>query len=120
MALCLEQMCPEAAVEAWRHAADLAPADSAIATTFARVAADSGDGEAAIAAMEQLLDYGPQGADFHVTLAWLLLRESRAGDASVEAEVVRAIQPDHPMLADLATLMSPSGERLAVLENGSS
>lgn len=105
MASCLERMCPEASIEAWRHAAMLAPADSAVVTAYARAAAEAGNGEAAIAAMEQLLEYGAQGADFHVTLAWLLLRESRSGDASVEAEVARAIDPHHPMLADLHALM---------------
>jgi tetratricopeptide (TPR) repeat protein len=105
LARCLEHMCPDASLEAWRHARNLAPADAAIVTAFARAATDAGDIEAAIDAMERLLDYGSQSADFHVTLAWLLLKQSRAGDASVEAEITRAIDPDHPMLADLVELM---------------
>lgn len=102
MALCLERLCPEAAIEAWRHARDLEPSDAAIVTSYARSASIAGDTRSAVNAMEQLLEYGGQGADFHVTLAWLLLKEQRAGDAAVEVELARAIDPEHPMLADLA------------------
>ena len=41
------------------------------------------------------------GVQFHVTLAWLLLADSRKSDAAVEARYAAAIAPDDPAVSEL-------------------
>jgi tetratricopeptide (TPR) repeat protein len=83
---------------AWRAAVNLAPDDVGIVTGLAHAAAARGEYHYAICAFDRARAYGDEfGAEFHVTLGWLLLADGRRHDAVLEARHAQALAP-----ADLA------------------
>jgi tetratricopeptide (TPR) repeat protein len=102
-ALVLSHVSLETAVTAWRHAVDLAPARQDVVFAFAQAVANAGDAPAAIRAMERLMSYGAKlSADYHLTVAWLLLQAERANDARLELRQATLLAPDHPALGELS------------------
>jgi SAM-dependent methyltransferase len=88
---------------AWRIAAALAPADREITTELARAAAEREDFKYAVAALERLRGYHAElGADFHVTLGWLLTLAGRRADATLEARHALLLAPKGERALDLA------------------
>ncbi len=85
---------PEA-FNAWRAAVNLAPDDVGIVTGLGRAAAARGEYHYAICAFDRARAYGDEfGAEFHVTLGWLLLADGRRQDAALEARHAQAVAPD--------------------------
>jgi len=102
MAVAAEQLSPPDAWNSWRIAVNLAPDDLEVATGLARASAARQNYGFAIHVFERLRGYDTVlGVQFHVTLAWLLLADSRKNDAAVEARYAAAIAPDDPAVSEL-------------------
>jgi hypothetical protein len=83
------------AFASWRIANGLAPADIAVASEASRLAAERGEHMYAIWVLERLREFhGELGVDYHVTLAWLYASAERLGEARLEAELARALDPE--------------------------
>jgi SAM-dependent methyltransferase len=92
----------EDALAAWRITSNLAPADLKAASELARHACARGDVAYAIGVLERLRQFRSDlGVDFHVTLAWLCLQAGRSGDARLEAEVARVMDPEAEAVLEL-------------------
>jgi len=102
MAVAAEQLSPPDAWNSWRIAVNLAPDDLEVATGLARSSAARQNYAFAIHVFERLRGYDTAlGIQFHVTLAWLLLADSRKNDAAVEARYAAALAPDDPAVVEL-------------------
>jgi Flp pilus assembly protein TadD len=96
-AMALEAVHPNAALSAWRMAANLAPDHSSIVGRFVEVAVAAKDYTAALFALEKLRSYGdPLGASFHLLTASVLLAGGRRADALLEARLAVAGAPNDP------------------------
>jgi hypothetical protein len=83
------------AFASWRIANGLAPGDVAVASELARLAARRGQLPYAIWVMERLREFHPMlGVDYHITLAWLFIAAERLGEARLEAELAKVLDPD--------------------------
>ena len=83
------------AYTSWRIANGLVPGDLAIATELARRAAARSELGYAIWVLERLREFRPDlSVDYHVTLAWLYVTADRMGDARLEAELARVMNPE--------------------------
>jgi tetratricopeptide (TPR) repeat protein len=92
---------PEA-FNAWRAAVNLAPDDVGIVTGLGRAAAARGEYHYAICAFDRARAYGDDfGAEFHVTLGWLLLADGRRHDAALEARHAQALEPENESAREL-------------------
>ena len=92
---------PEA-FNAWRAAVNLAPDDVGIVTGLGRAAAARGEYHYAICAFDRARAYGDEfGAEFHVTLGWLLLADGRRHDAALEARHAQALEPENESAREL-------------------
>jgi len=102
MAVAAEQISPPDAWNSWRIAVNLAPDDLEVATGLARTSAARQNYGFAIHVFERLRGYDTVlGVQFHVTLGWLLLADSRKNDAAVEARYAAAIAPEDPAVSEL-------------------
>lgn len=109
MAVAAEQLSPADAWNSWRIAVNLAPDDLEVATGLARASAARQNYGFAIHVFERLRGYDAAlGPQFHVTLGWLLLADSRKNDAAVEARYAAAIAPDDPAVRELLAAISAS------------
>jgi SAM-dependent methyltransferase len=92
----------EEAFASWRIANGLEPADIGVASELSRIAANRGQLPYAIWVMERLRDFHSQlGVDYHVTLAWLLIAADRTGEARLEAEIAKVMEPESPGVKEL-------------------
>jgi SAM-dependent methyltransferase len=92
----------EEAFAAWRIANSLAPADLGVAIELSRLAAQRGALKYALWVLERLREFHAElNADYHVTLAWLYITAERNGDARLEAEVARVIDPESEGVREL-------------------
>jgi 2-polyprenyl-3-methyl-5-hydroxy-6-metoxy-1,4-benzoquinol methylase len=92
----------EEAFAAWRIANSLAPADLGVAIELSRMAAQRGALKYALWVLERLREFHAElSADYHVTLAWLYITAERNGDARLEAEVARVIEPESEGVKEL-------------------
>jgi len=90
------------AVKLWSNAARLCPADIDVAVNFARSAAEQGAYAVGIRALERVREFHVAlGADFHLTLGWLLVLTGRMSEAWMEVRMVQVLAPEHPGLDDL-------------------
>jgi SAM-dependent methyltransferase len=97
----------EEAFASWRIANGLAPADIGVATELSRIAANCGQVPYAIWVMERLRDFHSQlGVDYHVTLAWLLVAADRVGEARLEAEIAKVMDPESLGVRELCEQLS--------------
>jgi SAM-dependent methyltransferase len=95
------------AFASWRIANGLEPADIAVASELSRIAANRGQLPYAIWVMERLREFHPMlGVDYHVTLAWLLIAAERAGEARLEAEIAKVMEPESPGVIELCKHLS--------------
>lgn len=107
MAIALEHAAPESALKSWQHALNLEPADADVVTAFAEAADRGGQSGRAADAMKQLQRYGEKTtADFHVTLALLLIRAGRQEEAEIELRMVGALDRKHPALPELQAALA--------------
>jgi tetratricopeptide (TPR) repeat protein len=107
MAVAAEQLGLPDAWNAWRIAVNLAPDDLEVATGLARASAARQNYGFAIHVFERLRGYNTAlGLQFHVTLAWLLLADSRKNDAAVEARYAAAIAPDDAAVSELVAAIA--------------
>lgn len=82
------------AYASWRIANGLVPGDIDVATELARRAVARSDLSYAIWVLERLREFRENlSADYHVTLAWLYATAGRTGDARLEAELARVMEP---------------------------
>lgn len=92
----------EDSFNAWRAAVNLAPDDVGIVTGLGQAAAARGEYHYAICAFDRARAYGDEfGAEFHVTLGWLLLADGRRHDAVLEARHAQALDPNDPSAREL-------------------
>jgi SAM-dependent methyltransferase len=90
------------AIDAWLHAARLAPDDVRVASNLATVASEQGDYRSGIVAFERLLRYEPEpNTDLHVTFAWLLLMDNQVADATTHARLATVMDPESAAVAQL-------------------
>ena len=102
MATAAEQLAHPDAFNAWRVAANLAPDDPEVATGLARVSAAKRSYSFAIQVLERVRGYGNVvGAEFHVTLGWLLLADGRKNDAALEARHILSLAPGNEAAKEL-------------------
>jgi 2-polyprenyl-3-methyl-5-hydroxy-6-metoxy-1,4-benzoquinol methylase len=95
LARAAESLGRDEAFASWRIANGLAPADIAVASEASRLAAERGEHMYALWVLERLREFhGDLGVDYHVTLAWLYESAGRLGEARLEAELARAMDPD--------------------------
>jgi SAM-dependent methyltransferase len=95
------------AFASWRIANGLAPADIAVASEASRLAAERGEHQYAIWVLERLREFhGDLGVDYHVTLAWLCVNAGRLGEARLEAELARAMDPESIGVKELCAHLS--------------
>lgn len=95
-------MLDDEAYASWRIANGLVPSDVEIATEVARRAAVRSDLRYAIWVLERVREFRPDlGVDYHVTLAWLYLTADRPGDARLEAELARVMDPESAGVKEL-------------------
>jgi hypothetical protein len=95
LARAAETLQRDEAFASWRIANGLAPADIAVASEASRMAAARGEHMYAIWVFERLREFhGDLGVDYHVTLAWLYESAGRPGEARLEAELARAMDPE--------------------------
>lgn len=107
VAVAAEQLSPPDAWNSWRIAVNLAPDDLEVATGLARASAARQNYGFAIHVFERLRGYDAAlGLQFHVTLAWLLLADSRKNDAAVEARYAAAIAPEDPAVRELLAALA--------------
>ena len=93
-------LCAWIAVEAVQRL--LAPSDVEIATEVARRAAGRADLGYAIWVLERVREFRPDlGVDYHVALAWLYITADRMGDARLEAELARVMDPESAGVKEL-------------------
>jgi 2-polyprenyl-3-methyl-5-hydroxy-6-metoxy-1,4-benzoquinol methylase len=90
------------AYASWRIANGLVPGDVGIATELARRAAGRSELGYAIWVLERLREFRRDlGVDYHVTLAWLYVTAERIGDARLEAELARVMDPESAGVKEL-------------------
>jgi Flp pilus assembly protein TadD len=95
LALLVETQAPVYARTCWHAATHLAPSDPWIVAEFAQRFAQAGSCDAAIAAVERLLDYPDEiDAEFHLAFANVFERAGRTDDARIQARMALARQPD--------------------------
>jgi 2-polyprenyl-3-methyl-5-hydroxy-6-metoxy-1,4-benzoquinol methylase len=102
LARAAESLGRDEAFASWRIANGLAPADIAVASETSRLAAERGEHMYAIWVLERLREFhGELGVDYHVTLAWLYEGAGHLGEARLEAELARAMDPESTGVKEL-------------------
>jgi 2-polyprenyl-3-methyl-5-hydroxy-6-metoxy-1,4-benzoquinol methylase len=83
------------AFASWRIANGLSPADIAVASEVSRMASERGEHGYAIWVLERLREFHDNlGVEYHVTLSWLYVAADRLGEARLEGEIARVLEPE--------------------------
>lgn len=86
----------------WLNASNLAPDSLDIALSFAQVAAQAGQCDLAVWALERVRSYGDDyGTALHLALASAMLGADRRADALLEAQLAEKVSPNDPGVVDL-------------------
>ena len=102
LARAAETVQQDEAFASWRIANGLSPADIAVASEVSRMASQRGEHGYAIWVLERLREFHPDlGVEYHVTLSWLYVAADRLGEARLEGEIARVLDPQSAGVKEL-------------------